>query len=489
MIELFQVLLNTGMSYNRAFLQLIETLGLTTPTNDYIEITGQDPVLDTPYLIGEALAGSLGAQAAAVTKIWKMRTTASNRNRDHDQRVCIDIRAAVNSASGISNVHQSGHFIKTGLEDDPTFRIYRTLDDKWIFIAGIYPHLRDGLLKLLNCVNTQTSIGQAIARWDSFDLENAIADNELVGSALHTQQEWRDSRQGRELLNVPVVDIIKIGESDPEKFRAPKSTSTKPIRPLSNIRVLDMTRVLAGPLASRLLAEQGADVLHISSPNLPYLHAALLETGFGKRSAFIDLEQQRDVQLLRNLIAGADIFSENYHRSGLAKYGLSPLDLANIRPGIIYVSESAFGEVGPWQNRRGVDQIAQMVTGMAAEMGSIGSPKLFPQGYYFIDYLTGYLAAAGACAALIKRAVEGGSYWVRVSLTRSAMWVQDLGRIDTTKRTFIYDTTLEERDKYMMKSNSPFGVLKHTAPVAKYSKTPSYFEYPVAPLGAHNPVW
>ena len=477
------------MSYDRAFFQLLQTLGLTTSTNDSIEIIGQDPVLDTPYLIGEALAGSLGAQAAMVTRIWKMRTPNITGNGVHDQRVNIDIRAAVNSASGISNIYQSGHLIKTGLEDDPTFKIYRTLDDNWIFIAGIYPHLRDGLLRLLNCINTQASIGQAIARWDSRDLENAIADNELVGSALRTQKEWRDSQQGKELLNVPVVEIIKIGESDPEKFKDLKRTPTKPIRPLSNIRVLDMTRVLAGPLASRLLAEQGADVLHISSPNLPYLHAALLETGFGKRSSFIDLEQQQDLHLLRNLIAGADIFSENYHRSGLARYGLSPSDIANIRPGIIYVSESAFGDVGPWQNRRGVDQIAQMVTGMAAEMGSKDSPKLFPQGHYFIDYLTGYLAAAGACAALIKRATEGGSYWVRVSLIRSAMWVQDLGRIDTTKRTFIHDITSEERAKYMMMSNSPFGVLEHTAPVAKYSKTPSYFEYPVVPLGAHNPVW
>lgn len=477
------------MSHERAYLHLMETLGLSTFTNDLIEITGLDPVLDTPYLIGEALAGSLGAQAAVVKRIWQMRTLDSAGNSVHDQQVSIDIRAAVNSASGISNIYQSGHLIKIGLEDDPTFRIYRTLDDKWIFIAGIYPHLKDGLLKLLNCVNTQTSISEAIGRWESSDLESAIADNELVGSVLRTQKEWRDSRQGKALLNVPLVDIIKIGESDPERFRAPKGTPTKPIRPLSNIRVLDMTRVLAGPLASRLLAEQGADVLHISSPNLPYLYSALLETGFGKRSAFIDLRQQRDVQLLKNLIAEADIFSENYHRNGLAKYGLSPLDLANIRPGIIYVSESAFGEVGLWRNRRGVDQIAQMVTGIAAEMGSIDSPKLFPQGYYFIDYLTGYLAAAGACAALIKRAVEGGSYWVRVSLTRSAMWVQDLGRIDITKRTFIHDITSEERAKYMMMSESPFGMLKHTAPVAKYSKTPSYFEYPVVPLGAHDPVW
>jgi crotonobetainyl-CoA:carnitine CoA-transferase CaiB-like acyl-CoA transferase len=189
-----------------------------------------------------------------------------------------------------------------------------------------------------------------------------------------------------------------------------------------------MTRVLAGPMATRLLAEQGANVMHISSPNLPSLLAALLETGLGKRSTFIDLAKSKDVKQLKKLISQADIFVENYHRSGLSKHGLSPLELAKLRPGIIYVSESAYGEAGPWQYRRGAEQLAETVTGIAAELGAFDSPKLFPG--YLNDYLTGYLAAFGACAALIRRAKEGGSYWVRVSLCRTAMWIQDLGRVN-----------------------------------------------------------
>lgn len=479
------------MPQKRALSQLKEVLDLPAGSLDSIKIRGQDPVLDSPYFIGEALASALGAQAAAVTEIWKIGK-ANATNAVQDQQVEIDTRAAINSATGVSHIFQSGHLVKTGLENNPTFDVYQTHDGKWIFIAGIYPHLKDGLLTLLNCVNTHTSISQAIQGWDSMDLEEAIAYNGLVGSVLRSEKEWRDSPQGTALLKLPVVEIIKIGESNPEGFGNSNSSPIQPIRPLSSVRVLDMTRVLAGPLASRLLAEQGADVLHVSSPNLPYLLAAVLETGFGKRSTFIDLERRQDIDILRDLIRNTDIYSENYVRSGLAKYGLSPSDLASIRPGIIYVSESAFGEVGPWQNRKGVDQIAQMVSGMAAttdDKDISSSPNLLPHGYYFMDYLTGYLAAAGACAALLKRATDGGSYWVRVSLCQSAMWLQDLGRIDPIKRTLANGITSVERDRYMMESDSAFGVLKHMAPVARYSRTPSYFERPVVPLGAHPPVW
>jgi crotonobetainyl-CoA:carnitine CoA-transferase CaiB-like acyl-CoA transferase len=146
----------------------------------------------------------------------------------------------------------------------------------------------------------------------------------------------------------------------------------------------------------------------------------------GKRSAFIDLDKPNDVKQLKKLISQADLFVENYHRSGLSKHGLSPLELVKLRASIIYIPESAYGETGPWQYRRGAEQIAETVTGIAAELGAIDSPKLFPG--YLNDYPTGYLAAFGACAALIRRVNEGGSYWVRVSLCRTAMgyriWVE-----------------------------------------------------------------
>ena len=191
------------------------------------------------------------------------------------------------------------------------------------------------------------------------------------------------------------------------------------------------------------------------------------------------------MQSIKGLISKTDIFCENYHRSGLSKHGLSPLELAKLRPGIIYVSESTYGEAGPWQYRRGAEQLAESVTGMSAELGAVDSPKTFPG--YLNDYVTGYLAAFGACAALIRRAKEGGSYWVRVSLCRSAMWVQDLGRVSSSD--IINPLTYEERESFMIESDSSFGKLKHVGPVAKYSETPSYYDIPVVPLGAHQPIW
>jgi CoA-transferase family III len=311
-----------------------------------------------------------------------------------------------------------------GFLNEPAVGFYPTLDSRWVFILGLFPNLRDGLLTLLNCAHNKAAIGESIAKWNAQDLEDALAENDLSGGMLRTQDEWRSHPQGKALSDLPVVDIIKIGKSEPE-FNVNDNK-----RPLSGTRVVDLTRVLAGPMASRLLAEQGANVMHIASPNLPYLLSAVFETGMGKKSAFIDLDKPNDVRQIKDLIDKSDIFCENYHRSGLSKHGLSPLELAKLRPGIIYVSESAYGEAGPWQYRRGAEQLAESVTGISAELGAIDSPKIFPG--YLNDYLTGYLAAFGACAALIRRAKEGGSYWVRVSLCRSAMWVQDLGRVDAS---------------------------------------------------------
>ena len=489
-----------------AFDELLASVSLPSlPSQDLVEIIGSDPVIETPFLAGEAVASALAAQAASVLKIWEMRTGKR-------QCVSIDLKAAVNSLTGLNNIYQSGHLVDVGITNEPTVGFYPTLDSKWIFVLGLFPHLRDGLLNLLNSNNSREAMGESISKYKAQELEDTIAEHGLSGGMLRTQDEWRLHPQGKALLELPVVDVLKIGESEPQEFKGSgnnknnggghsgkneiysgSSSSGATTRPLSGIRVIDMTRLLAGPMATRLLAEQGADVMHISSPNLPFLLAALLETGWGKRSAYIDLDKPQDVNQLKKLVSQADIFVENYHRSGLSKHGLSPLELANLRPGIIYVSESAYGEAGPWQYRRGAEQLAETVTGISAELGAIDSPKLFPG--YLNDYLTGYLAAFGACAALIRRATHGGSYWVRVSLCRTAMWIQDLGRVehlslDKRKKTMaVNQITANDQESYMIESPSPFGIIKHVAPVAKYSETPSYYQLPVVPLGAHMPAW
>ena len=481
----------------RAFNELLASVSLPSlPSEGLVEIIGNDPVVETPFLAGEAVASALAAQAASILKIWEMRT-------GKHQSVSIDLKAAVNSLTGLNNIYQSGHLVEVGIANEATMGFYPTLDSKWIFVLGLFPHLRDGLLILLNSANSREAMSESISKYKAQELEDTIAEHGLSGGMLRTQNEWRMHPQGKALLELPVVDIIKIGESEPQQFKDnnnnnddngnDRSTGTSSsIRPLSGIRVIDMTRVLAGPMATRLLAEQGADVMHISSPNLPFLLSALLETGWGKRSAYIDLDKAQDVKQLKKLVSQADIFVENYHRSGLSKHGLSPLEVANIRPGIIYVSESAYGETGPWQYRRGAEQLAETVTGISAELGAIDSPKLFPG--YLNDYLTGYLAAFGACAALIRRAKYGGSYWVRVSLCRTAMWIQDLGRVNLSseqgeKIMTSNSITQKEQESFVMESPSPFGIIKHVAPVAKYSETASYYELPVVPLGSDMPVW
>lgn len=471
----------------RALDELLAYASISSTSEDMVEIIGNDPVVETPFLAGEAIASALAAQAACIVKIWEMRT-------GRRQHVSIDVKAAVNSLTGLDNIYQSGHRIDAGIVNEPTVGFYPTLDSKWVFILGLFPHLREGILNLLNSTNSRDSIGEAISKYNAQELEDTIAEHGLSGGMLRTQDEWRSHSQGKALLELPVVDIIKMDESEPQKFQENNNDvngRSSRTRPLSGIKVIDMTRVLAGPMATRLLAEQGANVIHISSPNLPFLLAALLETGWGKRSAFIDLDKSNDVKQLKKVISQADLFVENYHRSGLSKHGLSPLELAKLRPGIIYVSESAYGEAGPWQYRRGAEQLAETVTGIAAELGAIDSPKLFPG--YLNDYLTGYLAAFGACAALIRRAKEGGSYWVRVSLCRTAMWIQDLGRVKdfsyTNEEKIINSITPEEREAFMTESKSPFGIIKHVAPVAKYSETHSYYERPVTPLGANMPIW
>ena len=458
----------------RAFYELMICTDLCVQEQDkpLVEISGKDPIVDTPFLAGEAVASAIAAQAAAVSEIWKLKT-------GQRQHVRVDMKAALNSITGLDNIYQSGHHIDTGFQNEPTIGFYPTRDCKWIFILGLFPSLRDGLLTLLNCAHSKAAIGESIAKWDAQELEDTLAEHDLSGGMLRTQEEWRSHPQGKSLSNLPVVDIVKIGKSESELNINEKK------RPLSGIRVVDLTRVLAGPIASRLLAEQGANVIHISSPNLPYLLSALFETGMGKKSAFIDLDKPKDVESIKELISESDIFCENYHRSGLSKHGLSPLELAKLRPGIIYVSESAYGEVGPWQYRRGAEQLAESVTGISAELGAIDSPKIFPG--YLNDYLTGYLAAFGACAALIRRAKEGGSYWVRVSLCRSAMWVQDLGRVSSSD--ILDPVTCQERESFMIESDTPYGKIKHIGPVAKYSETTSYYDTPVVPLGVHQPIW
>jgi crotonobetainyl-CoA:carnitine CoA-transferase CaiB-like acyl-CoA transferase len=275
--------------------------------------------------------------------------------------------------------------------------------------------------------------------------------------------------------------VIKIGESPPEPFGEGE-------RPLSGIRVLDLTRVLAGPTCARTLAEHGADVLRIAAAHLPSFEALVMDTGHGKRSAHLDLRDEQDASRMRELMREGDIFSQAYRPGALDRLGFSAEALAALRPGIVYVSLSAFGHEGPWRDRRGWDSLVQNVSGIVAEHAVDGQPRLMPAQP--IDYLTGYLGAFGALLALARRARDGGSYLVRVSLAQTGRWISERGRVEqAVAAAQPPDLPDDELAKLTMESETPFGRLRHLAPVVQLSETPARWERPAAPLGSSEPVW
>jgi hypothetical protein len=156
----------------RVFNELTMCAGLSIQEEEeeaLVEISGKDPILDTPFLAGEAVASALAAQAAAVSEIWKLKT-------GRRQHVRVDMKAALNSITGLNNIYQCGHHVDTGFQNEPTIGFYPTLDSKWIFVLGLFPSLRDGLLTLLNCAHNKTTIGESIAKWNAQELEDVLAE-------------------------------------------------------------------------------------------------------------------------------------------------------------------------------------------------------------------------------------------------------------------------------------------------------------------------
>jgi crotonobetainyl-CoA:carnitine CoA-transferase CaiB-like acyl-CoA transferase len=262
---------------------------------------------------------------------------------------------------------------------------------------------------------------------------------------------------------------------------------------LSGIRVLDLTRVLAGPTCARTLAEHGADVLKITAAHLPSLGYQEHDTGHGKLSAYLDLREKRDAEILRGLAREADVFSQGYRPGTLANRGFSPEALAKLRPGIVVVSLCAFGHVGPWASRRGFDTVVQSVSGIADRQGKIfpgaaPGPQFYPISA--IDYLTGYLMAFGAMVALARRAKEGGSWLVRISLAQTGRWLVARGEVPEAQLKDVpKDFKSAELERWSTTSETPDGKLQHLAPVVRLSETTPRWSRPSVPLGYHQPVW
>ncbi len=442
-----------------------------------VEFSGSDPVVPSFHRVGAAAAGALGAMGAAVAAIWKLRS-------GEEQDVAVDVRrAVVPGLQTIAHLQQSGYALPPHPRGTDHRGFFRTADDRIIFLLRTlaYPEILTRLMDVLDCGYDARSVERVVARWTAEELEEALAQRKAVGVIARTRQEWLRHPQGQWLAARPPVHVEKIGDAEPRLLE-------RASRPLAALRVLDFTHVLAGPVTARLLAEQGADVLHVSPPWRMDSHVMQIDTGWGKRSALLDLEQPGEADRLAGLMRGADVFVQSWRPGALERAGFGPQDVAAMCPGIIYVSVSCYGYGGPWRERGGFEPIGQTACGLAIDEGSAAEPRLAPTGT-MNDYLAPYLAAAGTLAALIRRARDGGSYHVQVSLTRASMFLQELGTLTESERIRMPSAMPVPDPLGSITRDSQYGELCVPAPLVSYSKTPACWDCPPSPPGQHTLVW
>src|SRR6516164_11646177 len=443
-----------------------------------VEITGgTDPVLPTPFRIGAAGAAALAATGLAAADLWELRSSRR-------QQVAVDLHQAVASL-------RSGHYLqvngaKVREDRNPVMGMYPAKNGRWSYIHANFPNHRAAALRVLGCEENREAVRKAVATWDALELEEAIIDAGGAGGMVRNMAEWAQHPQAAAIASLPLMEILKIGEAPPEKLPEGR-------RPLSGIRVLDLTRVLAGPTCARTLAEHGADVMQITAEHLRNLGHQEWDTGHGKLSAQLDLRDPSQVDILRGLVRGAHVFSQGYRPGTLAGRGLAPEELARIRPGLVYVSLCAFGHTGPWASRRGFDTVVQTVSGITIRQaecvpGARPGPSFYPVSA--IDYCTGYLMAFGAMVALLRRTQEGGSWLVRISLAQVGKWILDLGEVPQPALSDVpAEFTPAELERWSTVSQTPSGPLRHLKPVVGLAETPPYWARPSVPLGYHRPVW
>ena len=436
-----------------------------------IDLTGAEPVLPSSFAVGSALQASVAAAALAAAEIWRER---SGRR----QRVGVDMRAA--AIAGRSEHYLAIDGTPIAESRDKIAGTYQCGDGRWVRLHTNFPHHRDGVLAILQCAYDQAAVADALRGWKALDLEEACAQAGLVVTAMRTFAEWDAHPQGAAISRLPLLSVERIGDAPPPRWPAGD-------RPLAGIKVLDLTRVIAGPVCGLTLAAHGADVMLVTSPHLPSIKPLAIDTGRGKLSTHIDLRQPAGRTALEALLREADVLVQGYRPGALAALGFGPQDAARIRPGIVYVSLCAYGHAGPWAGRRGFDSLVQTASGFnaaEAEAAGIASPKPLPA--QALDHGTGYLLAYGAMTALKRRAREDGSWHVRGALAQTGFWLRSLGRIDGRR---CKEPTRDEVRDCLEDSASGFGRLSAVRHAATMSETPPYWARPSVPLGTHPPAW
>jgi len=354
--------------------------------------------------------------------------------------------------------------------------------DGWIRLHTNYPHHRAAALGVLDVPDERDAVAKVVAEWDAVALETAIVTAGGCAAAMHTGAEWHRHEHGRELAGTPPLVVERLGDGPPLGAQRARDDT-----PLAGLRVLDLTRVIAGPVASRFLAGWGADVLRVEAPGHSDGTTLAIDVGIGKRSCGLDLRRADDRAVFERLVAGADVVVHGYRPGALAGLGYPDDALAARRPGLVLASLSAYGPVGPWAGRRGFDSLVQMSSGIAAagaEAAGLDRPNPLP--CQLLDHATGYLLATGIMRARRRQRDEGGTWTVRASLARTAAWLWDLPRVDALDTP---EPTVDETLPWLETSTTPWGDAVHVRPAGAIGhRLPRYPRPPSRPR-SDRPEW
>lgn len=444
--------------------ELGEGVGVALPD---VRVTGADPVLPSVFRVGTAATVCVGAATAAVAAYW--------RPADPPE-VLVDMRHAAVAFQSERHFQVDGEHLDVWA---PLSGDHRTRDG-WVRLHCNFAHHRDAALRALELPAGATveDVARACESRTALDVEEAVTREGGGAAAMRSRAEWLAHPQARVVAERPLVALTRLPGASGAAGPSGRDEPPKGERPLSGVRVLDLTRVIAGPVAARTLAAHGAEVLRVGAAHLPEVPGLVVETAFGKRSCHIDLRSEPET--LRDLVREADVVIQAYRPGALAARGFGPADLAALRPGIVCVDISAYGSRGLWGGRRGFDSLVQMACGIAHENGDGSRPAPLPA--QALDHGSGFLAAFGAVAALLRRRAEGGSWHVEVGLARTAGWLDDLGRVDGA------GVPQPSADGLLATMPSAFGALTYVRPPGLIEGAEPHWSSPPR-RGEHRAEW
>lgn len=467
-----------------------------------VTFIGRDPIVRSRFRLGACMALPAMAAGVGAAAIWKERT-------GQEQDVSVDLRESIYAIMPLIKlilqkkqalgrydpddaIPASFDFVPTlngklfqaplFFDNPMSFAIFESKDGRYVTPTGLYPHHYHGVLNLIGASPNAESIRARIKEYDAFELDDLVAQAGLVMGVHRTAEEWAAHPEGKFLAERPLIEIVKVADGEPIPF------DEKPEAPLSGVKAISCTHVIAGSTAARTLAEYGAEILHVARDQSFEHEIIWTDVNIGMRSSFVNLRNPDEHKIVAGMLPEADVFLEGFRGRSMENLGFGVEEVASKHPGIIYLSMRCYSWDGPWWYRAGFDMEALTVSGFTMAEGEGGRPR-FPPTMVLNDYIAGYLGAAGIIAALRRRAKEGGSYHVRISLTRAAMWYASLGEFPTT------DFDLNDPEHKMItprtiKAQTPYGELHRLAPLAQLSKTPGKYPEPLLHVrGGDRPEW